>query len=185
MKTFSTGPHPIPLVPFLRSDRSLTTPQDIPSQSRVDLAPAWWVVKLSLSRRPLGPSPETCHLIQTISEHQTQELSPALPRIKHYFCLLSDLCSIRIRVESFYSSMPDTASIHLSHRSGPVNWNLKEESCKPMRCVCRSHRLQIFLTTPELAALHRELVMGGHITESEFWEGREVCSVTAAAHDTR
>ncbi|KAH9083858.1 hypothetical protein EDB83DRAFT_2512159 [Lactarius deliciosus] len=31
----------------------------------------------------------------------------------------------------------------------------------------------ILLNTPELAALHRELVMSGQITETEFWEGRE------------
>ncbi|KAJ3840282.1 hypothetical protein F5878DRAFT_78291 [Lentinula raphanica] len=35
------------------------------------------------------------------------------------------------------------------------------------------HRKNVFLNDPELAALHRELVAGGHITEAEFWEGRE------------
>jgi transcription initiation factor TFIIH subunit 1 len=35
-------------------------------------------------------------------------------------------------------------------------------------------RKQILLKTPELAALHLELVVGGQITEAEFWEGREV-----------
>ena len=35
-------------------------------------------------------------------------------------------------------------------------------------------RKKVLLNTPELAQLHRELVMGGHITEGEFWEGREV-----------
>ena len=35
-------------------------------------------------------------------------------------------------------------------------------------------RKKVLLSTPELAQLHRELVMGGHITENEFWEGREV-----------
>lgn len=35
-------------------------------------------------------------------------------------------------------------------------------------------RKKVLLGNPELAALHRELVMGGHITENEFWEGREV-----------
>ncbi|KAI1794077.1 hypothetical protein LXA43DRAFT_884194 [Ganoderma leucocontextum] len=34
-------------------------------------------------------------------------------------------------------------------------------------------RKKVLLGTPELAQLHRELVMGGHITENEFWEGRE------------
>lgn len=38
-------------------------------------------------------------------------------------------------------------------------------------------RKKVLLATPELAQLHRELVMGGHITESEFWEGREVSMV--------
>lgn len=35
-------------------------------------------------------------------------------------------------------------------------------------------RKKVLISTPELAQLHRELVMGGHITENEFWEGREV-----------
>lgn len=35
-------------------------------------------------------------------------------------------------------------------------------------------RKRVLLSNPELAALHRELVMGGHIFENEFWEGREV-----------
>lgn len=36
-------------------------------------------------------------------------------------------------------------------------------------------RKRVLLSTPDLAALHRELVVGGQISESEFWEGREVC----------
>jgi len=35
-------------------------------------------------------------------------------------------------------------------------------------------RKKVLVKTPELAALHRELVMSGQITETEFWEGREV-----------
>ncbi len=35
-------------------------------------------------------------------------------------------------------------------------------------------RKKVLLSNPELAQLHRELVMGGHISENEFWEGREV-----------
>ena len=37
-------------------------------------------------------------------------------------------------------------------------------------------RKKVLVKTPELAALHRELVMSGQITETEFWEGREVHS---------
>lgn len=38
-------------------------------------------------------------------------------------------------------------------------------------------RKKVLLSNPELLALHKELVMSGHITESEFWDGREVlCS---------
>jgi len=36
-------------------------------------------------------------------------------------------------------------------------------------------RKKVLVKAPELAALHRELVMSGQITETEFWEGREVC----------
>lgn len=39
----------------------------------------------------------------------------------------------------------------------------------------------MLLGNPELAALHRELVMGGHITENEFWEGREHLILAQAA----
>jgi len=35
-------------------------------------------------------------------------------------------------------------------------------------------RKKVLLSNPELLALHKELVMSGHITESEFWDGREV-----------
>jgi hypothetical protein len=35
-------------------------------------------------------------------------------------------------------------------------------------------RKRALLSSPELAALHRELVMTGQITENEFWDGREV-----------
>ena len=36
-------------------------------------------------------------------------------------------------------------------------------------------RKKVLMKSPELATLHRELVMSGQITENEFWEGREVC----------
>ena len=35
-------------------------------------------------------------------------------------------------------------------------------------------RKRVLMKNPDLASLHRELVMSGQITESEFWEGREV-----------
>ncbi|KAI0789118.1 hypothetical protein C8Q75DRAFT_719004 [Abortiporus biennis] len=34
-------------------------------------------------------------------------------------------------------------------------------------------RKKVLISTPELASLHRELVMTGQISEAEFWEGRE------------
>ncbi|KAG8970359.1 RNA polymerase II transcription factor B subunit 1 [Tulasnella sp. 419] len=34
---------------------------------------------------------------------------------------------------------------------------------------------KVLLRSPELANLHKELVISGQITESEFWESREVC----------
>ncbi|KAH9839475.1 uncharacterized protein C8Q71DRAFT_703931 [Rhodofomes roseus] len=42
-------------------------------------------------------------------------------------------------------------------------------------------RKKVLLGNPELAALHRELVMGGHISENEFWEGREHLILAQAA----
>ncbi|KAI0694319.1 hypothetical protein BC835DRAFT_1274633 [Cytidiella melzeri] len=44
-------------------------------------------------------------------------------------------------------------------------------------------RKKVLLSTPELATLHRELVVGGHISETEFWEGREHLLLAQAAAD--
>jgi hypothetical protein len=33
---------------------------------------------------------------------------------------------------------------------------------------------KVLVKTPELTALHHELVVSGQITETEFWDGREV-----------
>ena len=51
-----------------------------------------------------------------------------------------------------------------SHGSTPVN-----DPTNDFRL-----RKKVLRSNPELAALHRELVIGGQITEVEFWEGREV-----------
>jgi transcription initiation factor TFIIH subunit 1 len=59
-----------------------------------------------------------------------------------------------------------------SHRGTPVNDPINDFHV----------RKKVLLNTPELAALHRELVMSGQITETEFWEGREVCETST--HDT-
>ncbi|KAF5393387.1 hypothetical protein D9757_000738 [Collybiopsis confluens] len=47
------------------------------------------------------------------------------------------------------------------------------------------HRKNVFLNNPDLAVLHRELVVGGHITEAEFWEGREHLIYTQVAQDSQ
>ncbi|KAJ3550103.1 hypothetical protein NM688_g5109 [Phlebia brevispora] len=46
-------------------------------------------------------------------------------------------------------------------------------------------RKKVLLSTPELAALHRELVMAGQITENEFWEGREHLLLAQAAAESQ
>ncbi|KAI9511168.1 hypothetical protein F5148DRAFT_975611 [Russula earlei] len=46
-------------------------------------------------------------------------------------------------------------------------------------------RKKVLVKTPELAALHRELVMSGQITETEFWEGREHLLLAQAAVDSQ
>ena len=43
-------------------------------------------------------------------------------------------------------------------------------------------RKRVLMKTPELAALHRELVLSGQITETEFWEGREVMLSFVSSH---
>ena len=35
-------------------------------------------------------------------------------------------------------------------------------------------RKRVLMSNPDLAALHKDLVIGGQITEAEFWDGREV-----------
>ena len=84
--------------------------RDITRSTQSGLIPsqAWRVFKLSLSRRPLGPSLEACHFIQNISEHQGDKNSH-LPSMKHSFCVLEDPLSINIPVYSFHSSLSDTA----------------------------------------------------------------------------
>ncbi|KAG2338652.1 hypothetical protein BDR05DRAFT_984654 [Suillus weaverae] len=42
-------------------------------------------------------------------------------------------------------------------------------------------RKKVLLSSPELLSLHKELVMSGHITESEFWDGREHLLLAEAA----
>jgi transcription initiation factor TFIIH subunit 1 len=59
-----------------------------------------------------------------------------------------------------------------SHRGTPVNDPINDFHV----------RKKVLLNTPELAALHRELVMSGQITETEFWEGREVCDTPTTRH---
>ncbi|KAI0780114.1 hypothetical protein C8Q74DRAFT_1173891, partial [Fomes fomentarius] len=46
-------------------------------------------------------------------------------------------------------------------------------------------RKKVLLSTPELAQLHREMVLGGHITENEFWEGREHLLLAQAAAESQ
>jgi transcription initiation factor TFIIH subunit 1 len=62
-------------------------------------------------------------------------------------------------------SMSRTASATSEARGTPVNDLTSDFQL----------RKRVLLNTPELASLHKELVVGGHISESEFWEGREVC----------
>ncbi|PSR81186.1 hypothetical protein PHLCEN_2v6521 [Hermanssonia centrifuga] len=46
-------------------------------------------------------------------------------------------------------------------------------------------RKKVLVSNTELAALHRELVMGGHITENEFWEGREHLILAQSAAESQ
>ncbi|EJD02865.1 uncharacterized protein FOMMEDRAFT_140693 [Fomitiporia mediterranea MF3/22] len=46
-------------------------------------------------------------------------------------------------------------------------------------------RKKVLLKNAELASLHRELVMSGQITETEFWEGREQLLLAEASQETQ
>ncbi|KAK7053447.1 RNA polymerase II transcription factor B subunit 1 [Paramarasmius palmivorus] len=60
-------------------------------------------------------------------------------------------------------------------RAASVSSDLRASPIIPGSDPAADFRLRknVLLSNPDLAALHRELVIGGHITESEFWEGRE------------
>ncbi|ETW80595.1 hypothetical protein HETIRDRAFT_61689 [Heterobasidion irregulare TC 32-1] len=46
-------------------------------------------------------------------------------------------------------------------------------------------RKKVLVNNPELAALHRELVITGQITEAEFWDGREQLLLAQAAAESQ
>ncbi|KAF8124951.1 hypothetical protein EV363DRAFT_1353200 [Boletus edulis] len=46
-------------------------------------------------------------------------------------------------------------------------------------------RKRVLFANPELLALHKELVMGGQITEAEFWDGREHLLLAEAATENQ
>ncbi|KZT72123.1 hypothetical protein DAEQUDRAFT_686417 [Daedalea quercina L-15889] len=46
-------------------------------------------------------------------------------------------------------------------------------------------RKKVLLANPDLAELHRDLVVGGHISENEFWEGREHLILAQAAAESQ
>ncbi|KAI0031749.1 hypothetical protein K488DRAFT_51454 [Vararia minispora EC-137] len=78
------------------------------------------------------------------------------------------------RLSVFSSPQPSRAvSISRDHTPGPDVLN-------DFRI-----RKKVLTKDPELAALHRELVMSGQITESEFWEGREHLLAAQAATDAQ
>jgi len=54
----------------------------------------------------------------------------------------------------------------------------RSSSIAPGRQETFELRKQVLFRSPELAALHRELVISRLITEAEFWEGREVFKQT-------
>ncbi|KAF9454054.1 hypothetical protein P691DRAFT_771042 [Macrolepiota fuliginosa MF-IS2] len=46
-------------------------------------------------------------------------------------------------------------------------------------------RKKVLMGNPDLAALHKDLVIGGQITEAEFWDGREHLLLAQAAADNQ
>lgn len=61
-------------------------------------------------------------------------------------------------------------------RASPVPAHSRSPSAGPSKNQPYSFEVyqKVLTKLPELAALHRDLVEGGQITETEFWEGREV-----------
>lgn len=76
----------------------------------------------------------------------------------------SNVASPRPPIPSSRASMSRAASVSSESRGTPSG-----ETASDFRI-----RARVLMSNPELAALHRELVVGGHITEAEFWDGREV-----------
>jgi transcription initiation factor TFIIH subunit 1 len=50
------------------------------------------------------------------------------------------------------------------------------EAAQAARKAEQKLKIKVLSKNPNLKTLHRELVMGGQISEKEFWEGREVSS---------
>lgn len=69
-------------------------------------------------------------------------------------------------------------------RATSVSSNERASSSTPSRAIDDFRiRKKVLMKTPELATLHRELVLTGQITETEFWEGREVFLSTVESFD--
>lgn len=63
-----------------------------------------------------------------------------------------------------------------SEPQGPGSSSLRLANAQKPPPTRNELRKSILMRDAELARLHADLVMNGHITEAEFWEGREVSS---------
>jgi transcription initiation factor TFIIH subunit 1 len=59
------------------------------------------------------------------------------------------------------------------------------EAAQTARKAEQKLKIKVLGKNPNLKLLHRELVMGGQISEKEFWEGREVGVSLATGADNR
>lgn len=75
------------------------------------------------------------------------------------------------------ASAPNAFPIPGPSRAMSVSADVRSMTSISGEDPARDFRLRktVLLGNPDLAALHRELVFGGQISEAEFWEGREVC----------
>ena len=75
---------------------------------------------------------------------------------------------------NFAAPSPKTAAIRQSGGTPRASSITSDRSGSGNDAADFQLRKRVLLNSPDLANLHRELVMSGQITENEFWDGREV-----------
>ncbi|KIY74448.1 hypothetical protein CYLTODRAFT_416282, partial [Cylindrobasidium torrendii FP15055 ss-10] len=85
------------------------------------------------------------------------------------------------------ASVPSALPVPGPSRAVSISADVRSMTSISGEDPARDFRLRktVLLGNPDLAALHRELVFGGQISEAEFWEGREHLVLAQAAQENQ